>query len=1595
MNKHASMNRIYRLIWSEAQNTWVPVAELSSARGKRNRAGRAASAAVLLLTSAAALSAEPTVGTLPSGGHVIRGNASITQSNSQLDIHQSSERAVIDWQRFDIGRDATVNFLQPSPSSVTLNRVLSTDPSAIFGRLNANGQVFISNPNGVLFGSSARVDVGGLVATSLQIDPEDFIGGKLRFTNGGGAVINQGTLTAHEGGYLALMAPEVRNEGVLSARLGTVAMAAGEAVTLNLTGSNLLSVQVDPATVDVLVENRHLIAADGGQVILSASAAQRLVDAAISGATGATGLVVENGEARLVNVEGTVRAGNVSIDGGAVGITRIAGTIDAQTSAGDGGRVLVTGDKVHIDSGATVDASGASGGTILIGGDQQGANPNVRNAQRLFVDADAQIHADGGASASQVGNGGRVITYSNEATQVYGALTARGGAFGGDGGFIETSGGWLDTGALTPDASAAAGRAGQWLIDPHNITINSAGPDAGVTGAPAWTTTADSSTLTTASIASALNAGTSVTITTAVGGSQRGDINVMDSIVKSSGGGASLSLFAHGHVIVNNGVQIQSTAGALDVRLHADQGNTGNGGIRLGSGAGISTNGGHILLAGGNPGFTGPIADPTVDRNAFQTQMLSGAASNTVTQYGVHLSGATLQANGGDIEVRGAGSSGNAGVRIDNASTIATTGNGNISLYGLGGNGGQLSDGVRITGSGTTVSSADGDVRVYGLSRGGAGCFAMDCSDGVQIDASASVTSNDGDVHVRGVSNSASQRGRGVWLDTSGNVQTNGTGNIDVAGIGGGPGGHSSGVHLTAGALLQTNAGGSIAVTGRGAANSGANNEGVKVDDSAIKVMNGAAATLFVDGYGGAGDWYNIGVNVRVDGVISNGGGGTMFVRGTGGTGASGAGNWGILLEGDATYEALGSGNLVMEGISGAGSDNTGIRVTGGMLNRIGSSTMTGDITLRADSMNLADGSNALAVRSSGSLYITPYSAPTSIGLGGAAGTLNLDAVELASFTPGFYDIVIGMFAGTGRINVGAVTFNDSVQLQSMGVGSLGIDIQGPLNLGSHTLTLASQGPVTQSGHIIAQNLMLYGPGNFVLANWNNVIGTLAGFNTGSVYYINNGSFAVGSMVSGHGAFNGMNSSGAVQLEARGGSADLTLQQAIHSGAFGTAIELSAGNAILNHAGANALQTPAGRALVWTGNRGATDLGGLTFDFKQYRAIYGIDAPAQSTGDGILFQDAPILTLTLNNVSRTYDGTAGIALSSADFTVAGMIDGDEVVIVPGLAEFDTKEAGTGKTVTASGVTIGSANNGSLAVYGYELASSSVAGAGTVTPKDLTIAAGNATRAEGESNPTFTVSYDGFVAGEDQSVLVGSLALNTSANESSAAGTYAITPEGLSSSNYNVTYQAGALTITPAAQQPEVPEVPETPQTPEVPEVPHVPESPPAPTPPAAQTPQPSAEGIDQLVRVPDSSRIKLASADRTIALREPTARNMIVDGGISLGAAAPSAMPSQSTTVWGGFISAEPLGALQADNNAVMFQLPQETFRHGNAQEHVQVTAQVAGGGPLPASLRFDPATGVLSGTLPAGQSSLVVVFIARDQVGGEASTRLEVRASG
>jgi len=370
MNKHASLNRIYRLVWNEALNAYVPAAETARGRGKRSC--RSLVATVLAL-SATVAQAGPGG---PAGGVVTGGNGTITQSGSTTTITQSSQNLFVNWQSFNVAPQDTVDFVQPNASAIAVNRILSASASSILGHLNANGQVYLINPNGVIFGEGSEVDVGGLVASTLNLDPATAGSGTKSFGGTGtGSVINEGAITAANGGSVALLGNHVANTGVISAQLGTVALGAGSAATLTFAGSSLVKLQVDASVLKSEASNGGLIRADGGTVLMTAGAKNSLLASVVNN----TGVI----EARTVeNHEGTITL----LGGMTDGTVHVAGTLDASApNGGHGGSVETSGAHVEIADGAKVTTAAALGlnGTWLIdptdftiapsGGDETGA----------------------------------------------------------------------------------------------------------------------------------------------------------------------------------------------------------------------------------------------------------------------------------------------------------------------------------------------------------------------------------------------------------------------------------------------------------------------------------------------------------------------------------------------------------------------------------------------------------------------------------------------------------------------------------------------------------------------------------------------------------------------------------------------------------------------------------------------------------------------------------------------------------------------------------------------------------------------------------------------------------------------------------------------------------------------------------------------------------------------------------------------------------------------------------------------------------------------------------------------------------------------
>ncbi|NBU84539.1 MAG: filamentous hemagglutinin N-terminal domain-containing protein, partial [Sphingomonadaceae bacterium] len=654
---------------------------------------------------------------LPTGGVVTSGGAVISQTGLAMDVTQSTNKAVINWQSFDIGSGASVNFKLPDSSSITLNRVTGDDPSKIFGSLTSNGQIFLLNPHGVLFGATSRINAAGIVASTMSLSDEDFNAGRYVFKNNGsdGSVINEGEIVVT--GYAAFLAPTVRNEAIISGRMGTIALAGGNQLTLNLTGTDLLSVQVDPSLVGQLIENHGMIAAQDGQVIMTLSSERKLVDSAIASKLEQAQAIIASGDGKVSRIVagGQIEAASIKIDGSVTGRVDAIGSVSAQDPTGLGGQIDITAGDVSIASTARLDASGSSGGgAINIGGGFQGADPDIVNARTTSVDAGASITADAG----HAGDGGTVVIWSDKATHFAGSISARGGADAGQGGFVEVSGKKLldFTGAV--NLRAPMGRAGTLLLDPYNLTIASTGGNIAGTDA-----TMDDSVLTVSALQSALDAG-NVLVTTGSSGSQSGNITVAAAISWLSEN--TLTLRAANDIAINANILGLTGSLVLQAGQSPDGTATSAGSISLLTGKSVRMLTGSLTASAvNNISFIGSVQSQTA---STLTAGGSITASNTANVFSSGV--AVTSGAAGAITLKGTGntelkavSAGSGGIAIDIAGSITSTANfisaGAVSITTSTGSDGNIDLTGAFSSTGLVTLSADkpGFIRISNITN--------------------------------------------------------------------------------------------------------------------------------------------------------------------------------------------------------------------------------------------------------------------------------------------------------------------------------------------------------------------------------------------------------------------------------------------------------------------------------------------------------------------------------------------------------------------------------------------------------------------------------------------------------------------------------------------------------------------------------------------------------------------------------------------------------------------------------------------------------------------------------------------------------------
>ncbi len=1031
----------------------------------------------------------------PQGGQVRSGSATIQQTLGTTTIQQLTDKAIIDWHRFNIAPNELVKFVQPSEMAVILNRVTGGDPSVIMGKLQANGQLFLVNPNGILFGPQSQVDVGSLVATTLSISNQDFLNGNYHFVQDSNfnlaSVVNQGTITISDEGYCVLTAPLVSNEGLIVANLGKVALGAGNEVTLNLDGRNLVSYQLSASP------------SEGGTVVLTPDAVSNVLQGVVQdgGLVPAGSIQEENGQIKLVGAEGTlVQAG--TIEAGSVETHSSQVSVLTRGSTTAAGEVKALGRNVVMQG--TIDASGANGGgTVLVGGPASGVGPEEHAVT-------TRVEGDIFASATEQGDGGTIVVWSDERTDITSTLTALGAGEGSKGGFVETS----SKQDIYYTGLVQAGAGGTWLIDPGDVTIvdviSGSNPNefatTGVGG-----------------INATLDAGTSVPINAnSFSSPGNGTITQLDgaTITKSAGGNATLTLIAgspDGGIFLQD--DIISTSGTLDVVLTAGASGsievgdivTNNGNLTVTSGGTFIQDAGQPINAGTGTVQLTAAQDISLDdlRGGAVTLTSTGGAIETnfqentpeVTANTLTMTAATGigTLNGGldiDVNTLTNASSTNGDIGLNNTAgpvtmTSVTASNGSLDLVALGGNltiTSASSAGANKSISITTDTGniVGGNINANGnpitIVTGGTGTVNGDITaDGADFLASdLTITSNGAigdaatlDFNATNVVMTVAAAGGITANDTGGGANyataTTSNGSIALTATGG---------VLTAGNVIASTAGGvgNVTLTSTGANNdvllgdvralgdsitvtsAGAIEESGTDPNSELTSTNltmtaangiGAAAQLEIDAV-------NLLNTMSTTGAINlNDTASGLTVGQTGGTnGVTGAGSISLTATSGnlIAHQVISTGSAVTLATSATGlitvdaiTASTSIAVTtptGGTLNEVGAGDAGADLIAPVLSLTVSAGIGNLGTLEIAANSVTATSSSGAIDLADTGGGLTLTNVS----TTGNITVTTtgGDLIATSVTSTGSSTFNLSttstgnIQLGLVSTGSTG-----------------------------------------------------------------------------------------------------------------------------------------------------------------------------------------------------------------------------------------------------------------------------------------------------------------------------------------------------------------------------------------------------------------------------------------------------------------------------------------------------------------------------------------------------------------------------
>jgi trimeric autotransporter adhesin len=915
--KKSSLNHRYRLIWSRIQQVWIAVAEHVKCNGKKsavlgesNLEGNKPLMNVFALTKKMLLSMVVISGLMGISHNVQAqwtdlaiqsGHATSEHIGNHLNVNVTSNHVIGTASSLSIAVNESVNVFFAQGGGNGLFRSTGNSATNIMGSLTSNGNLFLINPNGVLFGQGAQIDVGGLVASSMDISNTDFLNSNYQFSANGskGGINNQGVIRVSDGGYLVLLGKEVTNNGTLEANRGSVVMAAGDSAVLDFYGNGLVKANLSGNALEAIVTQAGNVKADGGSVQLATNSRSSAVN--VSGITQANTLVERNGVIRL--------------EGGNAAKVSVKGTLNATGQLADtsGGTIEVTGEQVALLNGANVDVSGdAAGGTVLIGGGYQGENKNVYNARTTYVDQNASIKANAFTS----GDAGKVITWANDTTRFYGIIAANGGGQSGNGGFVEVSGKRnLDFAGIV-DVGATNGIGGKVLFDPENIILNN-------TTQPAPTNNADGTPDVAFADAPVVGA-TTIQVNDVRGFSELYLQATNDITVENT-----LSMLANNSVILeaNN-----------DINVNAEISTRGSGGITLNADNNINLNGRLSSYGTGAIAVTADAdnsgaGDITVNQRIYSRGdvNLSGFNVNGATTAGFIQTQALVGQPKGDITI-------NATNAINLAGALNTYGRNGVASA----NGEHAGDVNLIAGGAINTSN----ITAYG-GRGGTGNTNAGNAGNITVHSKGV-----GDVSLGNV-NARNGRASGTGLGgATGTISiNNASGNIDTKNLAayGDTNGDGGNINIVASAGDITVTGYAYvqgAATALGSTASGGNGGDINLNASGDVTVTsriyaqGAAANTANSAAGGNGGNINVtGKNLTFGNVINSSGNIGRGVNQAGGH----AGNINLI----ATGAMVASNAISANG--GSGASGAGSNANAGDAGNITiTSTGVGDVTTRA-----------------------------------------------------------------------------------------------------------------------------------------------------------------------------------------------------------------------------------------------------------------------------------------------------------------------------------------------------------------------------------------------------------------------------------------------------------------------------------------------------------------------------------------------------------------------------------------------------------------------------------------------------------------------